>query len=93
MRDVDHHHSADLVTDLADSLKIQRSAVGACSGNDHFRLAFQRDAAHFIIIDKAIRVDPVGNRMEIAAGKVCGASVRQMTAVIEAHTHESIARL
>ena len=93
MRHVDHEVSADGIGDLTEALEIDRAAVSGCAGDDQLRSAFFRDALAGVIVDEAVLVDTVGNRMEIAAGDIGRRTVGQVTALVKAHTHEGVARL
>ena len=53
MCDVDHHIRADLVANLANTLKIERSGVCGRARDYHFGFTFQSDFFHFVVIEKA----------------------------------------
>ena len=79
--DIHHHQRADLVADGANLLEINRARVRRCAGDNHLWLALQRQRAHGVIINIALRIHAVRHKMEVLAGQVDRAAVREMTAV------------
>ena len=67
VRDIAHQVSADFIRDLAESLKIDRSGIGARAGNNQLRPAFCGNPLHFIIINKAVVIHAIGNNIEIGS--------------------------
>ena len=69
--------------------------AGVCTGaaDDELRLDFLRGLFHDFIVQKFIFFsDAVRNDIEIIAGNIDRAAVRQMTAIREVHAHHGVAR-
>ena len=92
MRNIHHKISADLICDLAESLKIDRPRISACSRYDQFRLIFLCDLFHFIVIDHAVFIHTVKTNLKIFPRQIHRRSVGQMSAVIQIHPHDLISR-
>ena len=93
VRHIDHQIRADFVSDLAETLEIDRARVSAGAGNDHFRPALLRDLQHIVIIDHAFVIDAIRYDIEILSGHIDRRAVCQMAAVVQVHTHKSVSRL
>ena len=90
MSHVHHQIGAHLVGDLPEFLKVDDPGVSAGSGYNHFRLSLQGDAAHLLIVDNAVVINPVGHDLKICSGDIGGASVGQMSAVGQVHAHHRV---
>ena len=88
-----HQICTAFVCDLTETWKINGSRISTCTGNDHFRFALHRDLFYFVIINESFVVNSIRYDVEISTGKVDRASVCQMSAVIQVHTHHSVTRL
>ena len=93
MSHINHQKSTNFIGDLAETLEVDLSGICTCTGYDQLWLAFLCDALYLIIVDEAFVVDTVRNTVEVFTGKVNRASVCQMSAVIQVHSHESITRI
>ena len=93
MRHIYHKHSANLVAHLPETLKINRSGIGTRTCDNHLGLTLQCQPAHVVVIKKAIVIHAIGNHMEILSRHVDRRTVREMSAVVEVHAHNRVARL
>ena len=93
MRHIDHQIRTGLIRDLTEPLKINGPAIGACSGDDQLRMGLHRLFLQLVIVDEAFVVDAVRHNIKIQSGKVYGASMGQMAAMVQVHSHYGIPRL
>ena len=93
MSHIHHKHSSCLIGHLAKNLKIDGTGIGGGPRNDHPGPGLQRRLPKFIIIDKALVVNTVRYNVKIFSGHIHGASVGQMSAVIQIHSHDRVAGL
>ena len=91
MRHVDHQISADALRNFADALEIDDARIGGRARYDQLWLYLQRLLGEGIIVDIAVRIDTVGDEVEIFAGHIHRRAVRQMPAMREIHAHDRIA--
>ena len=52
MGHVGHQERASFIGNLAETLKVDCTRIGAGTGHDQFRMVFQRKALHLVIIDR-----------------------------------------
>ena len=94
MRHIHHQQAACSIRDLAQAREINDSRIGRRARDNHLRLGFKRHLFQRIIIDDFFLFRyAVRHEMEILTGHVHRASVRQMTAVGQIHSHHRITRL
>ena len=93
VRHIDHEISADGIGDLAELLEIDDPCIGTGTGYDQFRMTFVCDPSDFFVIDHAVIVYAIRYNVKICTGKICRASVCQMSAVCKVHAHHGISRL
>ena len=93
MSHIHHQHCPAGVSDLTEFLEIDGSRIGAGPCDDHLWLALHGDLHHVVVVDEALIVYPVGHNVKISSGKVYGASMGQMSAVIQVHTHNRVSGL
>ena len=94
VRDVDHEVRADLVGDVAELLPVDEARIGACAGDDDLRRAFLGLLEHLVIVDHlGLGAHAVGDGVPVAAGDRGARTVREVTASIEAHAQDGVARL
>ena len=83
---VDQQVSANVVGDLAKARKIDDPRVRGKPGDDQLGTMFLRKPLHLRVIDQSCcGIQAVLNRLEVAAGEIDLCTVREMTALIEAH--------
>ena len=92
MSHIYHQISPHLVCNLTEFLKIYHSGVGACSRNDQLRPALFRDPSNFLVIDHAFLIDTIRCDLKIFSGHIDRRSMRQVTAMIQVHSHHFISR-
>ncbi len=93
MRHIHHQNRADLISHLAELLKINRARISRRARNNHLRLIGKRKLPHLIIIQKTVVIDTIRNNVKIFARHINRTSVRQVPAVVQIHTHNGIPRL
>ena len=94
MCDIRHHIRPHLVADLADTLEIEGTGIGAGTRNDQLRTGFQRDFFHFFVVDQLrFARNAVRHDFEIFSRDIDGRAVRQVPAVGKVHAHDRISRL
>lgn len=94
VRDIRHHERADLIADLAYSLKVDDSRIGGRAADYELGLALQSDFFGFVVVKQLrLPVHAVGHYVEVLARDVDGRAVREMSAVGEIHAHDRVARL
>ena len=90
MRHIYHEVCTNLVCDLAELLEVDFSCVCACTCKDQFWLVLNCQTLYLVVIEEALIVYTIGYDVEVKAGKVHWASVRQMTAMVEAHAEYGV---
>jgi hypothetical protein len=94
VRHVDHEVRAHAACDLGKASPVDDARVGGKPGDDQLRPVLLGKALHLRIIDLAgVGTDAVLRGTEVFAGEVDLRPVRQVTAVVEAHAEDRIARL
>ena len=83
----------NFIGDLAELLEIDDPCIGTGTGYDQFRMTFVCDPSDFFVIDHAVIVYAIRYNVKICTGKICRASVCQMSAVCKVHAHHGISRL
>ena len=90
---IHHQIRTDFIGDLAELLEIDDPCIGTGTGYDQFRMTFVCDPSDFFVIDHAVIVYAIRYNVKICTGKICWASVCQMSAVCKVHAHHGISRL
>ena len=85
-----HEVCTNLVCNLAETLKVDLSCVCTCTCKDQFRLMLYSQTLYLVVIEEALIVYTIGYNVKVKAGKVHWASVRQMTAMVEAHAEYGV---
>ena len=89
-----HEDCTDFVGELADACIVPLAAVCARAGNDELRTLCACLLFHLLIVHPAcLFVYSVADRLEHETGEVHRATVAEVTAVAEVHTHELVAGL
>ena len=90
---IDHEECADFMGDRCNAFEVDDAGVCTGAADDELRLDFLRGLFHGFIVQKFIFFsDAVRNDIEIIAGNIDRAAVRQMTAIREVHAHHGVAR-
>ena len=66
MSHIHHKICSRLVCNLTELLKINGAGIGTGTCDDHFGLTFQRNPANLVIVQDAVIIYSIGNRMEIS---------------------------
>ena len=90
MGHIHHQAGSHLVGDLAERLEIYGPRIGGRAGDDHLRAALPCGFLHLVIIQEPFVVHAVGNHVKIFSGHVHRASVRQVAAVVQVHSHDGV---
>src|SRR5918996_13331 len=94
VRHVAEEERADLVRDLAKAVGLDRARVGRGAADDQLRAVLLREAPHLVEVDEpGLAVDAVADDVVKLPGEVDLEAVRQVTAVVEAHGEDRVARL
>ena len=93
MSNIHHQISACFIGDLTESLEIDGAGIRTGTCDDQLRMILEGKSSDLVIIDKAIVIYSIGDHMKIFPGHVCGASMGEMSAVIEVHAHHSVSGL
>ena len=94
MSHVDHQECAYLVGNLAHTGIVPLTAVGRAATDDEFRLLFECETLHLIIVHAAcLLVEIVAHRIVEDSGGVDMAAMREVAAVVEVESHEGVAWL
>ena len=94
MGDIDHEIGADRVADGAEALEVPMPRIGRAAGDDELGPVLARQRLDLVHVDAMRRpVDPVGHRLEPAAGHVDRRPVGQVASGREVEAHEGVARL
>ena len=95
--DVSHvHHevSTNFMSDFRETLEINRARVGRSTRNNDLRALLLRLLLERIVVNcLGLRVNAIGTDFVELAREIDRAAVREMTAVVEAHSQDFIARL
>ena len=93
VRHVYHQHRAHLVGYLAKTREVYDPRVGCRACHDELGAMLFSETLHVIVVDKLkLAVYSVWHEVVYLGGEVDRAAVRQMTAVVEAHSHHGVAR-
>ncbi len=95
---VEHQQRSDLVGDLAKGHRIDAPGVGRRSGHDQLGTVLQRQLTHVVEVDVltrrrgvvVARRDPVGDEVPVLRGDRYGRTVREVTALVEAHREDRV---
>ena len=89
------HHQECTVTvgDLSDLLKVDGTGVSGCTGHDQLGAHLLDLLFQLGVVDHAIGIDAVGNKVVVLAGHVHGGAMGQMTALGQIHAHDGIAQI
>ncbi len=94
MRDVDDEISANGVANGAEALEIPMARIGRAAGYDQFRLVLARQRLDLIHVDPMRgAIDPIGDRLEPAAGHVDRGPMGEVSSRREIEAHERVAGL
>ena len=89
-----HKVCTDTLCDLRKSLEVDLSGVSACTGNNEFRLLFLCESLYLIVVEHScLVIEAVRNEIKVFTGNIDGRTVREVSAVSEAHTENCIAGL
>ena len=92
MRHIDHEDSTDLVGKTTHAGVIPFTGVGAGTADNEAGTLAACEFLHLLVVDTTCcRIHIVAQGVEHQAGEVHGASVREVAAVVEVHTHEFVA--
>ena len=89
------HHQECTVTvgDLSDLLKVDGTGVSGCTGHDQLGAHLLDLLFQLGVVDHAIGIDAVGNKVVVLAGHVHGGAMGQMAALGQIHAHDGIAQI
>ena len=93
VRHIDKQVRANLVRDLSELGKVDRTRISGRARNNHLGLLLLGEITQRIIIDIAVIIHAVRDDIIQQAGLVDRRAVRQMAAVIQAHAQHGVARL
>ncbi|MNI48833.1 hypothetical protein D3C73_1034170 [compost metagenome] len=94
MGHIHHEQCAYIVRNRTESFKINYTRIRACSGYDQFRTVFEGCLAHFIIINQErILLHAISHKVIQQSGSIHRAAVRQMAAMRQVHSEDSVARI
>ena len=92
--DVCQQVGAGRIRNLAEALPVGNPGVGGVAADDHLRLVLLGECQDGVVVDLlVVRVDGVGDDVEVLAGAVGGGAVGQVPAVEEVHAHDGLAGL
>ena len=92
VRHIDHQQASGLVSDVAQSGEVDDAGIGGGARDDQLRPDLKRLALECVIVDDLLVLrDAVRHEVEVLAGHVDRAAVRQMAAVREVHAHHRVA--
>ena len=93
MRHVDEEQRADLVGDGAEARPVDDPRIRREASDDHPGLVLAREPRDLVVIEQALGVDAVLDRLEVLAREVGLGAMGEMTAVRQAHAEDGVARL
>ena len=93
VRHIDHQVSAVAMCDLGHFLEVDGTRIRGCTCNDQLRAMLLDSLLKFSIVDEAILVYAVGNKVVVLAGLVDRRAVAQVTALRQIHTHNGVAQI
>ncbi len=93
MRHIHHKVCADLFRDFGNAFKVDDARIRRCACDNQLRLTFFGFLFKFVIIDVAVPVHTVSNKVEVFARHIDGRAVGQVSALGKIHTHNGIAGL
>ena len=89
-----HHQVGPVaVGDLSDLLKVDGAGVSRCTGHDELGAHLLDLLFQLGVVDHAIGIDAVGNKVVVLAGHVHRRTVGQMAALRQVHPHNGIAQI
>ena len=89
--DIGDQVGANLIGNIAEALPVYDARIRGKAGHDQFGSVFEREAFGLVIIDMAgVRVKSVLHGLVDPPGNVHRGTVRQVTAVGEAHAHDRV---
>ena len=93
VRHIDHQVSAVAMCDLGHFLEVDGTRICGCTCNDQLRAMLLDSLLKLSVVDEAILVYAVGNKVVVLAGLVDRRAVAQVTALRQIHTHNSVAQI
>ena len=94
VRHIHHQLGVHRIGDSPKAREIQRARVCARARHDEFRAMLFRKPLHLVVVNRLkFAVDAIGYDVVDLRRKVHRRAVRQMAALVEAHSHNGIARL
>ena len=93
MSHVYHEVCSDFLCDLCECREVDDSCVSGCSCEDQLRLELKSFLSDIFHIDAAVFVHIIGNHVIQLAAEVYAGTVCEVSAVVEAETKDSVARL
>ena len=93
VRHIDHQVSAVAMCDLGHFLEVDGTRIRGCTCNDQLRAMLLDSLLKLSVVDEAILVYAVGNKVVVLAGLVDRRAVAQVTALRQIHTHNGVAKI
>ena len=90
---IHHQECAVAVGDLSNLLKVDGTGVSGCTGHDQLGAHLLDLLFQLGVVDHAIGIDAVGNKVVVLAGHVHGGAMGQMAALGQIHAHDGIAQI
>ena len=88
---IHHQNRTCFVGYLPEFLKINGSCIGGRTCYDHLGLAFQSNFPEHIVVQEPLVIYAIRHDLKIFPGDIYRASVGQVPAVIQVHSHDGIA--
>ena len=93
VRHIDHQVSAVAMCDLGHFLEVDGTRIRGCTCNDQLRAMLLDSLLKLSVVDEAILVYAVGNKVVVLAGLVDRRAVAQVTALRQIHAHNGVAQV
>ena len=93
VRHVHHEQRTAVIADFAEFLEINHARVGAGTGHDELRLHLHGLIVQLLVINVALGVHAVGDKIVIFAGHVHRGTMGEMAALGKVHAHDRVAGL
>jgi len=91
MSHINHKEGTNLICDLPESGKINKSRIGAGTGHNHLGLVLKGELFNLIHVDLfSITINPIRNKIKKLSGKVDPAAMGQMTTMGQIHPQNLI---
>ena len=92
--DVGHEYGVHLVGDLAEPVELDSARICGRAADDDLGSMLPGKAAHLVVVyELQLAVHRVGHELVQLVGEVHGAAVCEMSAVVEAESHDRVAGL